>query len=130
MSAVDGQGFNGMESQRQFCYELQLDKPVIASCNWINNSLNVSWSPVKYAESYRLEVSSDPSFNSIVVDKLVSADQLSETLQDFDGEAHVRVVAQAGDTRSEYSEAVAVEHKSERGWLVGILAVIAAFAIL
>lgn len=130
VSAVDEQGFTGMESRRQFCYELQLDTPVIASCNWVNSSMNVSWSPVKYAESYRLEVSSDAEFKNRVLDKIVSADQLSESLPGFAGEAYVRVSALAGDRSSDLSEAVAVKHESQRGWLIGLLAAIAAFAIL
>lgn len=130
VSAVDGQGFNGMESQRQFCYELQLDTPVIETANWTNNVLNVNWGAVQYAESYMLQVSRDPGFTEIVYSETVSAEQLSQPLQAFSGKAHVRVLSASGNYQSGFSESVAFKHETQRFWLVGILAAIAAFAIL
>lgn len=130
VSAVDAQGFNGMESQRQFCYELQLDTPVIETANWTNNVLNVNWGAVQYAEAYKLQVSRDPEFTEIVYSETVSAEQLSQPLKGFSGKAHVRVLSASGDYQSGFSEPVAFKHETQRFWLVGILAAIAAFAIL
>ena len=130
ISAVDTVGFNGLESQRQFCYELQLEPPVINSAQWADDRLTLSWDSVPGAEHYVVEVSSDQSFRNI--DQSVSAAQ-TETSFSFDRRAdpiHVRLSAKAGEKTSLASEEQVLEHSDNHGLLIGILAVIAAFALL
>ncbi len=130
VSAIDGQGFNGLESQREFCYQFMLDPPVMQSADWVNGVLKLAWSNVQLVEQYRIEVSEHENFSSLLLDKEVAADQLDQELGRLPGGVFVRVASLVADRQSEYTPPVKLDHRVERNWLPGILAAIVAFVIL
>jgi hypothetical protein len=132
VNAVDDIGFSGMESQRQLCYNLtSLDMPVINSARYSKQNLYLEWDDVSYAALYTVDVALDETFESILYTGTVENSELQLALADEERDLHVRVQAHAGErVHSTPSEPVEVERQAERYWLLGVLAGLAAFAIL
>lgn len=132
VNAVDMQGFNGMESQRQFCYDLQLVRPAIEELRWRSDRFAVQWDPVQYAEAYEVEVAREADFKTVLASYPVTATQLSAELEALPAGVHVRVraVARDGQVVSDFSDAMYVEHSRPRHWLVGIAASLLALLVL
>lgn len=130
VSAIDSLGFTGLESQRQMCYELQLDRPVIETAVWKNNKLVLGWNKINYAQQYQLDVSRDEIFSELVLSQTLSHFELKERLKKLPHSVYIRVRAESGEVTSEYSETVVVEHSSRKSWLYGLGAGILAFALL
>lgn len=132
VNAIDLQGFNGFETQRQFCYDLQLVQPALDELRWRSDRFAAQWPDVQYAESYRVEVARDASFTDLIASYDVNASKLDTALDAQPGEVFVRVQALArnGEVVSTYSEPLAIEHSRPRHWLAGIAATLLAFLVL
>ncbi|NNC55469.1 MAG: LysM peptidoglycan-binding domain-containing protein [Pseudomonadales bacterium] len=132
VNAVDMQGFNGLESQRQFCYDLQLAAPAIEELRWRSERFATQWGAVQYAESYEVEVARDPAFSDLVASFPVTATQLNAELEAMPGNVYVRVraLARDGQVAGDFSESLFVEHSKPRHWLAGIASGLLAFLVL
>lgn len=132
VNAIDGQGFNGMESQRQFCYNLSyLSVPLFNSGRLKKDGLFLDWQDTEYAAQYIIEVASDKGFTSILHTELAYASELDLNLLNKLGAVYVRVKASAGERiQSEFSEPLYIEQEKNVSWLAGVLAVAVAFALL
>ncbi|MGB5324026.1 MAG: FecR domain-containing protein [Pseudomonadales bacterium] len=132
VNAVDPQGFNGFESQRQFCYDLQLAAPALEDLRWRSGSFSAQWADVQYAENYLVEIARDSQFNDMVASYPADVSQLQTGLQALPDEVFVRVRATArdGQVLGGYSDTLAVEHSQPRHWLVGVAAALLALVAL
>lgn len=132
VNAVDAQGFSGLESQRQFCYYLQLAAPALEELQWRSGALSGQWSDVQYAEQYQVEIARDSEFSDVIARYSVDASQLSDELRALPGKVFVRVRATArdGEFVGDYSNTLAVEHSQPRHWLAGVAAALLALLAL
>lgn len=131
INSVDGQGFNGLESQRQLCYQRILLAPFFSDLKLARGQLLVDWDQVEHADSYRVEISTNEDFSRIISSTVVSSDALSLDLDSKPKSVYVRAQSLAADGAvSEYSEPIYVEQKNSRNSLIGILAAILVFAAL
>ena len=131
ISSVDQLGFNGLESQRQLCYELILPPPVFSETVLKRSQFFASWSKVAFADSYLIEVSDSEDFIRLLHREVISDASVSLAMDSSEQAVYVRGRAMAkGGAQSEYSEAVYVEQKSNRHIIIGILAAALAFIAL
>ncbi len=133
VSAVDVNSLQGMPSERRYCVKTLLAQPQGLVFDRAKKSLaSLSWHPVERAESYRVEFSSEPSFERIGSSAIVAV----PTLVLSDGhkdEKYARVVALAeneGMLESEPSEAVATRQPNPIRIAVIVSWVIAVIALL
>ncbi|MBT8148843.1 MAG: LysM peptidoglycan-binding domain-containing protein [Pseudomonadales bacterium] len=132
VNAVDGQGFNGLESQRRFCYNLQLAAPQLTAVRWQRGELSVDWSDVAYAESYRVQIARDENFEQVLQTGVYTPSELEAQLDAYSGPVFVRARAEArdGSVAGEFSQPLSTEHSNPRHWLLGLGAVLLAFIAL
>lgn len=131
VNAVDSQGYNGLESRRQLCYEAQLSAPKITEAEFSHEGLFVAWDAVEDAMRYRVEVSKSEDFSSLITRQTIEALTMSAPLDADLRSVYVRVKASAdGMSDSVYSETVYLEKKNNNNLLIGILATILAFIVL
>lgn len=131
VNAVDGQGYNGLESQRRLCYQAQLSPPQIAEAEFSREGLFVAWESVEDAMRYRVDVSESADFSRLVKSQTVEVLNLNLLLDTNIKSVYVRVQAMADDIPdSDYSESVFLERKNNNNILMGIFATILAFIIL
>ncbi len=131
VNAVDSQGYNGLESQRRLCYQPQLAVPKIAEVEFDRAELLVVGEQLQDAVRYRIEVSEDNNFSSLIEAK--TSETLTMRLPVDTNIKSIYVRAQAfGDNipDSDYSEVVYLERKSHKDTLIGIAAIILAFVAL
>ena len=132
VNAIDGQGFNGLESQRRFCYDLQLGAPQLTALRWQRGELSADWSDVLYAQRYRVEIASDNNFTELVQAGTYRPSELEVQLAALSGPVYVRARAEARDGAvvGEFSESLFIEHSHPRHWLIGLGAAVLAFIAL
>ena len=131
VNAVDSQGYNGLESRRQLCYEARLSAPKITEAEFSHKGLLVVWDAVEDAMRYRVDVSNYEDFSSLITSQTIEDLTMSMPLDADLTSLYVRVKAMADDMDdSVYSEAVYLEKKNNNNLLIGILATVLAFIIL
>ena len=90
---------------RTFTMKPVLDKARIISTNTIDNRINLYWSSVEHAQSYRLQIARDKAFNHIVSDLEVDRPQTRVQLE-AGGNYHIRVKGEAsGSATSDWGSA-------------------------
>lgn len=131
VSSVDKQGFNGLESQRQLCYELILAQPFFNETRLGRGAFKADWNTVAFADSYLVEISDSEDFSRMLHSEVVDSTQLALNQSDLPSSVYVRAKAQSeSGAQSEYSDPVYVERQSSRNILIGILATALAFIAL
>jgi hypothetical protein len=131
VNAVDSQGYNGLESQRQMCYQAELSAPKITEAVLNRSGLVMAWDAVEHAMRYRIEVSEREDFSTLVAtqtrEDLIIDMPLKKNIQFI----HVRVQALADNMpASEYSKVVQLERKNKNNQWLGFAATLFAFLIL
>lgn len=132
VNAIDKQGLNGLEAQRLFCHDLNLKPPVLTSLRWQNSSVILDWQDIAYAEQYYIEISYSEDFSETVFEGRASASELKTHLAAASEPVYIRARSEAksGAISSEFSQPVVVEYSPQRGWLLGLGAVLLAFIAL
>ena len=131
INAVDSQGYNGLESQRRLCYQPQLGVPQITETKFNRAGLSVIGEELQNAVRYRIEVSENADFTSLITSKVVK--ELSASLPVSAGVKSIYVRAQAfgdGIPDSAYSETIYLERKDYKSAFIGIVAIVLTFVAL
>lgn len=126
---IDQQSFNGLEGGIPLCVVATLDAPLNTSIESgeDKNEYRILWDALETTERYRVEVATDPTFNTVLVSETVSGTTLSVTPPGNSGFA-VRVTAMDSHGNSGVPGDI-VEHR-RKNHLVSALAVAAALAII
>lgn len=132
VSAIDDNGFNGNETQREFCYTApELEMPVVDAGSLRNDKLFVDWGDVRYASAYVVELSDDQAFVNLLSTHTVDNSEMTLSLAPSVNPVYVRVKAVAGSQIvSEQSKVAEYRRERSYGWLVATLAALLAFAAL
>lgn len=131
VNAVDGQGYNGLESQRRLCYQAKLDTPQITQAEFSRSALSSGWEQVQDAMRYRIEVSEEPDFSSVIATETTEALSVNLSPDSSVNSVYVRVKALADEIpESDYSEPVHLVRENNKNLLIGILATVLAFVAL
>lgn len=131
INSLDGDGFNGLESQRQLCYQFRLDAPFFDETRLSRKHFSSVWASVDHAANYRVEVSRDAEFSQLISTETVTGVESRIAVDPAVGSVYVRAKSIAANgVESEYSEAVLVERKSRFTYMIGIAAVALAFLAL
>ncbi len=112
VSAVDANGLQGMPSEGRYCVETRLARAVGLSFERTENGVaSLEWRAVEHAEEYRVEFSSDESFDAILSSRLSVTPNV--VLNDErKAVKYARVIALGKDTlESEPSETVHIIHE-------------------
>ena len=131
VNAIDSRGYNGLESQRRLCYQPQLDTPHITEIKFDRAELLVVGEELQNAVRYRIEVSEDKNFSSLI--KAKTSESLTMRLPVNTNIKSIYVRAKAfGDNipDSDYSETVYLERKNHKNTIIGIVAMVLAFVAL
>lgn len=125
-------GFYGMESTRNYCYQPVLAVPTIKVAQLQKQAVAIELEPVAGADKYIVELAGSENFDS--VSHTIETDQLAfvELLPNDENEyqyARVRAQSEAlGET--EPSGTVEVKSDDNKGLIWTVIAIIAAFALL
>lgn len=126
--AIDKHGLRGLEAGASTSAEVELPAP-----EWQRSKIQVegseielAWSPIRYADSYQLQISNDADFNNIVHDSNTEQSSATVTLPEG-AKYYARVRAEYSHYGSgQFGKVHALNEEGPRSWwliLLGVLAV-------
>lgn len=124
-------GFYGLDSMRNFCYEAYLAEPVIKLAQLSDDQLYLQLSPVNGASHYVVEFSDSKDFATIATSHEIAQPEAIVQIDESSAYLYARAKAKSGDTlESSVSPTTAVAQEQESNLIWVILSVLAAIAIL